>query len=90
MGFPRQEYWSGLPFPPPGDLPDPGIEPVSPTLAGLFFTIESSGKPFNRVYHEAKVFNFDEVQFFNISLNEYTFGINSRIYTTKNFSQIFS
>ena len=30
MGFPRQEYWSGLPFPTPGDLPDPGIEPVSP------------------------------------------------------------
>ena len=34
MGFPRQEYWSGLPFPPPGDLPDPGIEPGSPALAG--------------------------------------------------------
>ena len=32
MGFSRQEYWSGLPFPPPGDLPDPGIEPRSPTL----------------------------------------------------------
>ena len=32
MGFPRQEYWSGLPFPFPGDLPDPGIEPTSPTL----------------------------------------------------------
>ena len=32
MGFSRQEYWSGLPFPSPGDLPDPGIEPVSPTL----------------------------------------------------------
>ena len=32
MGFPRQEYWSGLPFPSPGDLPDPGIEPKSPTL----------------------------------------------------------
>ena len=30
MGFSRQEYWSGLPFPPPGDLPNPGIEPVSP------------------------------------------------------------
>ena len=30
MGFPRQEYWSGLPCPPPGDLPDPGIEPMSP------------------------------------------------------------
>ena len=39
QGFPRQEYWSGLPFPPPGDLPDPGIEPaslVSPALAGSF------------------------------------------------------
>ena len=32
MGFPRQEYWSGLPFPSPGDLPHPGIEPWSPTL----------------------------------------------------------
>ena len=32
MGFSRQEYWSGLPFPSPGDLPDPGIEPESPSL----------------------------------------------------------
>ena len=41
MGFPRQEDWSGLPFPPPGDLPDPGIETtslVSPALADGFFT----------------------------------------------------
>ena len=40
MGFSRQEYWSGLPFPSPGDLPDPGIKPVSlmsPALAGGFF-----------------------------------------------------
>ena len=47
MGFPRQEYWNGLPFPPPGDLPDPGIKPkslVSPELAGGFFTTESPGK----------------------------------------------
>ena len=35
MGFPRQEHWSGLPFPPPGDLPDPGIEPASPTSPAL-------------------------------------------------------
>ena len=35
MGFPRQEYWCGLPFPPPGDHPNPGIEPTSPTLAGI-------------------------------------------------------
>ena len=48
MGFPRQEYWSGLPFPSPGDLPDPGIEPVSPAspaVAGRFFTTETHGKP---------------------------------------------
>ena len=45
MGFPRQEYWSGLPFPSPGDLPDPGIEYVSPTLAGGFYTTESPGEP---------------------------------------------
>jgi len=34
MGFPREEYWSGLPFSPPEDLPDPGIEPTSPALTG--------------------------------------------------------
>ena len=39
MGFPRQKYWSGLPFPAPGDPPDPGMEPRSPTLSGGFFTI---------------------------------------------------
>ena len=38
MGFPRQEYWSRLPFSSPGDLPDPGIEPGSSTMAGRFFT----------------------------------------------------
>ena len=38
MGFPRQEYWTGLPFPPPRDRPDPGIECASPALAGGFFT----------------------------------------------------
>ena len=43
MGFPRQGYWSGFPCPSPGDLPDPGIEPVSPALAGGFFIIEPPG-----------------------------------------------
>jgi len=37
MGFSRQEYWRGLPFPAPGDLSDPGIKPTSPALAGRFF-----------------------------------------------------
>jgi len=40
MEFSRQEYWSGLSFPSPGDLPDLGIEPMSPALAGGFFTTE--------------------------------------------------
>ena len=46
MGFSRQEYWSGLPFPSPGDLPNPGIKPISAALAGGFFTTEPPGKPF--------------------------------------------
>ena len=45
MGFFRQEYWSGLPFPPPGHLSVPGIEPTSLALAGGFFTTEPPGKP---------------------------------------------
>ena len=53
MGFPRQEDWGELPFPPPGDLPDPEIGPTSPELAGGFFTVEPWGKPvhtFRAVY----------------------------------------
>ena len=42
MGFSRQEYWSGLPFLPPGDLSNPGIEPVSLALAGRFFTTSTT------------------------------------------------
>ena len=45
MGFPRQEYWSGLPWPSPGDLPHPGIKAISHALAGGFFTTEPAGKP---------------------------------------------
>ena len=44
MGFPRQEYWSELPFPSPGDLPNPGIESKSPALAGRFFTTKPPRK----------------------------------------------
>ena len=45
MGFFRQEYWNGLPFPSPGDLPDPGIKPESPALADGCFTPKPPGKP---------------------------------------------
>ena len=43
MGFPREEHWSGLPFPPPGDLPNSGIEPTS-AMAGRFFIVEPPDK----------------------------------------------
>ena len=45
MGFPKQEYWSGLPFPSPGDVPDPGVEPAPPALVDGYFTTEAPGKP---------------------------------------------
>ena len=45
MGFSRKEYWSGLPFPSPGDLSDSGIESPSPATSGMFFTAEPPGKP---------------------------------------------
>ena len=45
MEFFRQECWSRLPFPSPGDLSDPGIESMSPALEGEFFTAEPPGKP---------------------------------------------
>ena len=48
-GFPRQEYWSGLPFPSLEDIPDPGIKPASPALAGKFFTTEPPEKTFHHL-----------------------------------------
>ena len=60
LGFSRQEYWSELPCPPPGDLPDPGIETASsapPALSGRFFTAEPSGKPQGVLGHpKTKIF----------------------------------
>ena len=50
MGFSRQEYWSGLPFPSPGDLPNPGIKPGSPALQADSLPTELRGKPFVYLY----------------------------------------
>ena len=53
MGVSRQEFWSGVPLPSPGDLADPGIKPVStapPALAGGFFTTEPPGKPLSYLF----------------------------------------
>ena len=49
MEFSGQEYWSGVPVPSPGDLPDPGIKPESPAVAGRFFSTEPPGKPPNSI-----------------------------------------
>ena len=68
MEFTRQENWSGVPSPPAGDLPDPGIEPVSPTssaLAGGFFTTSATGKHTVSVFkclHEVHDLNIDMQQ----------------------------
>ena len=50
MGLPRQKYWSELPFPSPGDLPDPGIEPASLALESIFFTTDPPGNNLSIVF----------------------------------------
>ena len=56
MGFSRQEYWNGLPFPSPGDLPDPGIEPRSPAFQADALTSEPPGKPEHVTEQQYKVY----------------------------------
>ena len=61
MEFSRQEYWSELPFPPPGDLPESGIEPTTLTshaLAGRFFTAEPAGKPYSLIGYRYSYFTY--------------------------------
>ena len=63
MGFSRQEYWSGLPCPPPGDLPNPGIEPMSlmsPALASGFFTTSATWEAHSHIYCSI-IYNRQEV-----------------------------
>ena len=63
MGLPRQEYWSGLPFSAPGDLPNPRIEPRVSCIAGGFFTSETTEKPIMEItefyLHDETVFLCD-------------------------------
>ena len=58
MGFSRQEYWSGLPFPSPGDLPNPGIEPMSPTLQADFLPAEPQGSYNSHFLNVISLWNF--------------------------------
>ena len=57
MGFSRQEYWRGLPFPSPGDLPDPGIEPGSPALEAEALTSEPPGKPIKKYIYTMEYYS---------------------------------
>ena len=56
MGFFKQGYWSGVPFPSPGDLPNPGIEPGSPTLKAHSLPSEPPGKPLTKVWGQKNIF----------------------------------
>ena len=61
MGFSRQEYWSGLPFPSPGDLPNPGIKPGSPALQAGALSSEPPGKPIKSLYLGSNVRFLDSI-----------------------------
>ena len=69
IGFSRQEYWSGLPFPSPGDLPNPGIKPRSPSLQADTLTSEPPGKP-AEVHKEGRIHIWKEINliFFHLVL----------------------
>ena len=68
MEFSRQEYWTGLPFPSPGDLPDPEIEPSSPELGG-FFTAEPPGKPATKRLKNIKTTKKPTIKSFMLSIS---------------------
>ena len=77
MGFYRQEYWSGLPFPSPGDLPNPGIEPRSPTLQADSLPAEPPGKPIsyiNSTYRDSLALEFMKIihKFTFMKMNPYS------------------
>ena len=67
-GFPRQEYWSRLPFPSPGDLSNPGIEPMSPAMAGGFFTAEPPGKLTMEYYSTLKRSEAHAMRWINLKI----------------------
>ena len=72
-GLPRQEYWNGLPFPMPGVLPDPGIEPtyhfMSPALAGGFFTTSTTWEAPDKVYGGTKEYSFNRFSINSVYFN---------------------
>ena len=84
MGFSRQEYWSGLPYPPSADFPDPGIEPMSfmsPELADVFFTIGTTWKPKHAHAKQAQMPHLRSVTIVRLHLTDNrTFSLLSELY----------
>ena len=74
MSFSRQEYWGGLLFPSPGDLPNPGIEPASPAFAGGFFNTESPGQHIYKIVLYQMLFPYSLLQNTKYSSLCYTIG----------------
>ena len=72
MGFSRQEYWSGLPFPSPGDLPNPGIEPRSPALQADALTSEPPGKTKMGTIKDRNGMDLTEAEYIKKMWKEYT------------------
>ena len=67
MGFSRQEYWSGLPFPSPGDLPNPGIEPGSPACRQMLYYLSHQGSTlFMYIYLKTELFILNHHYYFSI------------------------
>ena len=83
MVLSRQEHWSGLPFPPPGDLPDPGIKPASPALAGGFFTpgppVKAQAEPYTEITMITE--NYPDV------FNKLTWGLHKELVHQESTSQ---
>ena len=79
MGFPRQEYWSGLPFSSPGHLPNAETEPASSPLAGRFLTVEPPEEPFlilslsNRKQFVQNSYNYDVLNNMHIDIHNYIY-----------------
>ena len=82
LGFPRQDDWSGLPFLPPGDLPNPGMELQSPVLVGRFFTSHPTGK-------SSLLFWVNYLNFFKLLFNN-TYQKNYSLFTVPRISEIHS
>ena len=83
IGFPREEYWSGLPFPYAGDLPGPGIKPTSPALAGRSFPTEPPGKPISKYLFKKKKTKLEALTI----LNYHSMIIKSHVWTDNHKSQ---